>query len=409
MERFLKEEIKTHSIIVGTATGFSPPPIQARLDAVDVHAYWQHPRFPHRPWDQEDWTVNNVSMAGVHDGGTLPDMALRRVAGKPYICTEYNAPAPNSYTAETFLLVNAFAALQDWDAVFAFAYSHRHDDWNAGHIPNFFDIDQHPAKLATLPAAVAMFVRGDVMKAVRTTTIPVSQEQALEATRQRGSWWTGEAFGVGKQAWLNTATQIDIGEPIGQTLGVSRERLLEPMTKSVSPLEGGHELTWNSIQSFVTVNSQRSKAFVGQGTGAAVALGDVTVAPPQGWAAITLTAMDGPDFRSPGRILVAAVGDVRNTGMEWKNSEKSSVGRNWGKAPTLARGVETRVSLPVPASRLKAWALDERGQRKREIQAKPGTLGASIELGAQYQTLWYEVEISGTATRTQPEPHPKAR
>lgn len=93
------------------------------------------------------------------------------------------------------------------------------------------------------------------------------------------------------------------------------------------------------------------------------------------------------------RILIAAVGDVHNTDWQWKSAEKNSVGRNWGKAPTLTAGAAARIALPVPASKLKAWALDERGQRKGEIVVKPEASGGVLELGAKYQTLWYEVEV----------------
>ena len=34
-----------------------------------------------------------------------------------------------------------------------------------GYFPSFFDIDQHPTKMATLPASLAMFLRGDVRAA----------------------------------------------------------------------------------------------------------------------------------------------------------------------------------------------------------------------------------------------------
>ena len=27
------------------------------MDWLDVHAYWQHPRFPGRPWDGNNWNV----------------------------------------------------------------------------------------------------------------------------------------------------------------------------------------------------------------------------------------------------------------------------------------------------------------------------------------------------------------
>ena len=162
MYRFLKDDLKVVAPVLGTQMGWSPAPIQAKLDLIDSHAYWQHPHFPRKQWDPADWVVNNLPMTGRPDGGTLPGLALTRVAGKPFICTEYNHSAPNTYAAETFPLIFAFAALQDWDGVFAFAYSHRHDDWNTGKIPSFFDVDQHPTKMATLPAAAALFLRGDV-------------------------------------------------------------------------------------------------------------------------------------------------------------------------------------------------------------------------------------------------------
>ena len=93
------------------------------MDVTDCHNYWQHPYFPGRPWDPVDWIVRNVPMAGAPDGGTLR-MLLTRAAGKPLVCTEYNHPAPNTYSSEAFLLLGAYAALHDLDGIFAFAYSH---------------------------------------------------------------------------------------------------------------------------------------------------------------------------------------------------------------------------------------------------------------------------------------------
>lgn len=381
MQRFLKEDLKTRSLIVGTAAGFSPTSIQAKLDVVDVHAYWKHPVFPHKDWDKNDWIVPNVSMAGAPHGGELPRMATRRVAGKPFICTEYNGAAPNTTTGETFLLINAFAALQDWDAVFAFAYSHRLNEWDYQRIPGFFDIDQHPTKMATLPAAVAMFVRGDVAKATTTTTVHASPEQVLDATRRYGSWWNAEAFVTGKLPCFESVIQMDLSP------SAAKQEAAKP-AQSTPP-----QMAWNSANASVTVNAPRSKAFIGKGTGNAVALGDVTITPSQDWSAIALTAMDGNDFHSPGRILITAVGTVENTAMGWKSSAKNSVGKNWGTAPVQAEGIAARIALTVPAAKLKAWTLDERGQRKQQIKVQPEASGAVLELGAAHQTLWYEVDV----------------
>src|SRR5690606_23037190 len=110
MRRWLKEELGVRSLVVGTQLGWSPFPIQQEMDVIDSHSYWQHPHFPGRSWDLNNWVVKNESMAGAPDGGTLAGLALQRVAGKPYICTEYNHSAPNEFGAETFPLVMSFAA-----------------------------------------------------------------------------------------------------------------------------------------------------------------------------------------------------------------------------------------------------------------------------------------------------------
>ena len=187
MKRFLREDLHAKSLIVGTPMGWSPFPIQEQMDVIDSHAYWQHPHFPHRQWDAEDWTVPPLPMTGAADGGVLPRLALQRVSGMPYICTEYNNAAPNPYSAETFPLVCAYAAFQDWDAIFAFAYSHRLDDWAKGYFPSFFDIDQHPAKMATLAASAALFLREDVHPASSgksSATVPL--ETVIETARTSG-------------------------------------------------------------------------------------------------------------------------------------------------------------------------------------------------------------------------------
>ena len=160
MHRFIRDDLHCGSLVVGTACNNSPFAIQAEMDVTDWHNYWEHPHFPGRSWDPVNWTVRNVPMAGVPDGGTLR-MLVTRAAGKPLICTEYNHSAPNTYSSEAFLLLGAYAALHDLDGIFAFAYSHG-DEWNRGTFANFFDIAEHPTKMVTLPAAAALFERGDV-------------------------------------------------------------------------------------------------------------------------------------------------------------------------------------------------------------------------------------------------------
>jgi hypothetical protein len=146
----------------------------------------------------------------------------------------------------------------------------------------------------------------------------------------------------------------------------------------------------------VLVDGPRSKCVVGDFRGKPFALGDVRVDPGatrQGWAVVTLTARDGANFSAPGRVLVTATGMAENTGMKWTDAEKTSVGTNWGKAPSLVEGVAATITLPAPAGRVRAWALDERGARGKAIIPKGVDGRAALAVGPEFKTVWYEVEI----------------
>ena len=62
MRRFLKEELHVQSLLCGTQLGYSTMHIQAGLDYIDNHAYWEHPEFPHRPWDSKDWFIKDIAL-----------------------------------------------------------------------------------------------------------------------------------------------------------------------------------------------------------------------------------------------------------------------------------------------------------------------------------------------------------
>ena len=95
------------------------------MDYIDGHAYWQHPHFPGRPWDPANWTVEQVAMVDHPEQARCPAWPAQRLAGKPYTVSEYNHPAPNDYQAECVPMIASFAAAQDWDGVWLFAYSPR--------------------------------------------------------------------------------------------------------------------------------------------------------------------------------------------------------------------------------------------------------------------------------------------
>ncbi len=85
MRGYLKNDLHVHANVIcsqiswGGLTGLNR---EANMDFADNHAYWQHPSFPHKAWDANDWNIPNTPMVADlanGGGGTLRDLA--RVPG----------------------------------------------------------------------------------------------------------------------------------------------------------------------------------------------------------------------------------------------------------------------------------------------------------------------------------------
>lgn len=380
---FLKQDLAAGALIVGTQVSYSPAPIQAQMDVVDGHAYWQHPRFPGKPWDIDNWNIGNSPMAGIEGAGTLADLALRRYPGKPFIVTEYNHPAPSHFQGEALPLAAAYGALQDWDGLFIYSYGAHDRKWDSAMIDGFFDSHANPVKMASLIASAALFRRADVAMGKPVSATLPSRQVWLDAIRASAKMPGADSFGAPRNATLEGP--VSIATPAADATAL--------------PLRSGTgELVWGvagMTRPLVQIDTSRSKALIGGRVGHELELGKVGLELLQArndWGVVMATLIDGEDFASSGRILFTTLGQVENTNQRWLDDAHTSTGRNFGTAPTRIEGIAARIRLPLPASRVHAWALDERGNRREEIRVS-GAGRATLETGARYRTLWYEIEI----------------
>ncbi len=132
MTDFLKQELKLKCPITGIG-GYSQSEdilTQESCDFLDKHAYWDHPRFPNKQWDANDFTIHNRSLIQDKNLGIIGQLinarteAAKQSPAKPFTVTEWNHCYPNQYAYETPPLLAAKAVEQDWDALFQFAFSH---------------------------------------------------------------------------------------------------------------------------------------------------------------------------------------------------------------------------------------------------------------------------------------------
>ncbi len=383
MQRYLKADLGVRSPVVGTQVSYSPAAIQSALDVVDGHAYWQHPWFPGKAWDMSNWQIQNSPMAGVEGAGTIAELALRRVPGKPYIVTEYNLPAPSFYQGEAMPLIAAYGALQNWDGLFLFCFGGWDSNWHTDHIGEFFDSRSNPVKMASLITTAALLRRGDVTAASPGVSTMPARSEWIEALRRAPSMPGGDSFGAPRETAL--ARSVSAATPGGQPPA-------RPVVSETGELSWGLDGVGGKT---VVIDSRRSKGLIGARLGRAYDAHGVVLELTEArndWGVLLATVIQGMDFSSPGRILVTLLGQEENTGQQWLNGQKATVGNQWGRTPVLVEGLGARLTLPVPAGRVSAWALDELGNRKTALPVG-GTVQATVELGEQYRTLWYEIDI----------------
>ncbi|GIU77877.1 MAG: hypothetical protein KatS3mg005_1115 [Bryobacteraceae bacterium] len=396
MRRYVKEELGYRGVVFATIIANSPPNAQSGMDAMDSHAYWQHPQFPAgQDWSPDNWTVTNVSMVNSPRNSTIAAMARQRVKGKPHNVTEYQHSSPNTYSTEMPLFIAAYGALQDWDGIWFFEYPTGTDEYVTG----FFDTGGNPGKMANSLIAASLFRRGDVEPAAAEYAVRFDPAVELNAVVNSGrAWRIADGSSIDVPASLGLVSRVALA--VGEDAAGSGEPLPAPPGPVYASDTG--QIVWsveNSSGGVLTVDTPATKALLGFTDGGTYDLGGVVIEPGQtrqGWSTIAITARDGAalDGSSEAWGVIVATGDHENTGQIWKNAQKNSVGRNWGRAPALVEVIPARITLPVAPWRVAVWALDENGNRFAEVPVEDADGRARFRIGDSGPTIWYEFYIN---------------
>jgi hypothetical protein len=359
---------------------------EAHMDWVDMHAYWQHPWFPRKDWDSDDYLIGNTSMVRDRNGGTLTELAMHRVAGIPFTVSEYDEPAPSEYAAEMVPLIFSFAAWQDWDGVFLFAYHGDAKGWDRDHIDGFFDQSAHPGKLAFLPAAAEVFLRGYIAPASAEQVLIVPADSIADVVSQRtdyGFWQAARNAHVAASDMVARRTSVRFVDGAGPVQVERRGG-------------GAPSLRWsdeNAAEALFTAHSPYSRTAAGFLGGRSVDLDGVTVtteSTPRNFASLALVSMDGSPIGTSRSLTLTAVDKVENAGLEW-NAERTFAKNAWAGGPTLAETPSASIELTMKARHALVYALDSTGRRTQQVPATLEGGRLSFRIGPEYRALWYEI------------------
>jgi hypothetical protein len=384
MMRFLKQDLGVKCPVTGTI-GLGPLGTlsQSHMDFVDAHAYWDHPQFPHRPWDASDWREKNQPMVDDPAGATLWQLAATRVAGKPFTVTEYNHAAPNEWQAECVPMIAAYAALQDWDGVFLFDYVASNRYRGMDHMRSYFDFEGNPQKMGLMPFGARLFVGGQIKPLAGEKVVAPSRRQMLEtASKYYYTLWP----------FVRDVLHVTPAEALGCRLGLTFDS-----TPARSACMPDPRVSWTSsgidtgTGRFI-VRDPNAAVFVGFATGSMpIDLGSVRIEKLETPFAtiLVMPATPGESIEHARHLLVAAVARGGNAGMEW-DAARHTVSNHWGHAPPLIEVVHATLGIKTSGS-LSAFALQPDGTRGKSVPVSMDQGRATLELGGA-NTLWYELE-----------------
>lgn len=372
----VKSRIGARQPLSGTQLSFGYNYIQAQMDFCDIHSVWNN---------KQDAMVNSKDCPA----SPLVQAARSRILGKPMTVSEFHIPDSNPYCAEGLLELSAMAAFQNWSGIMLKSWR------NGGSI--------HPAKLAHMPACYAIYLRRDVKKgsqALIYSTPSSTEEDMKTVAREQNAAGHNFIFSpllksmpLALPAGRTIRERPDLFPTEGRTI-ISTESATPQTMRNAFNSKLIHnstgEITWDwqlDKAGVFMIDTRNTKVFSGFVRGRNFTYRGMRLSPGKtalDWLTLSLTLSE-PFGKSrpgnilrPGRYLLAVTGDVFDN----------------GEGATLCEGVEAELGFAGIGGRTRCFALDPHGNRTREIVVTTNDSGeAVLNIGPEYQTLWYEVIV----------------
>ena len=366
--------------------------LRRRMDYVDNHGYWDLKKFLAGKWRLPYGHHQRMAVESL--ASTPRSIMASRLLGKPYTVTEYQYCYPNHRRAEGGPLMGAYAALQDWDGVYRYSYSHQTASVHEPAQAFYLDYVTDPLNLMADRITTVLFGRRDVAPA--KTTIPfLFTEKCLDEPGpfDRKLGYAPDEFSrLGLYAKIGSIDVTDMQPLAGKyPFAVSRESLPATLLAGRSLYRGDSLLTHGLVpRAYVDpgkkrfrsetgeimldaaaatfkVVTERTESFVLPGKGR-ISGQHVRVDNDDGFAVLAVISVDGKPIPQSARLLVLHLTDVQNTAVQFGN-KTHTVLHDWGRLPHLVRRGSASISVDrISDDGIRAWAVDMSGARRQPIQ-----------------------------------------
>ncbi|MCF7707505.1 MAG: hypothetical protein K9N52_01225 [Verrucomicrobia bacterium] len=438
MRRFLRDEIGCRALISNANSWtyyVTDQAARAEYDYVDDHFYVDHPRFLENDWRLPSRCPNENPISSGADGGRT--RTFTRLLGKPYTISEYNYSAPGRFRGVGGILTGAMGALQDWDGIWRFAYSHSRNSISEPSRMGYFDLASDPLSQAAERASLLLFLRGDMQPAPHSVAVTMTPKD-LRNPKNRiprippdwhwAAWITKVGTYVAEDKidydltlglpleWETPAAAYESDAVIDkypyslgdeEVLGLLRERGIVSDENPTDPRSNIFESETGEIlvegdKGTMVIDTPRTAggfASVGKTIDAGEAGVRITVG---GYdATVWVSALDGAEIPESKRLLVTHLTDLQNSGIEYAEKARKTL-LDWGQLPYLVRAGTAEVSIEfdpdTDITRVKVWALSLGGRRVQELPVRTNdhtlTFTADVaDATGEGATILYELAV----------------
>ena len=355
---FLKNELKLKALItdLNWHNEYSLVGLRSKLDLVDNHQYWDHPSFPGVRW-RVPFVFGNRSSIGLQAQNPRALMPTR-VFGKPFTVTEFNFCVPNIHRVEAPTVFGAYSAMQDWDGIYRFAWSHGNPAMNKQfkrplHV--FDSVNNIQSQLADRVIHM-LFVRGDVKAATPAVAFEFKPDMLRDI---RGNTTSG--------AFPDTFTRLGLWCRIGS---LTADKNIPGVIK-VNPLAEGWEqalpadaraqmeslrdkgvIESSTKEVFLDKNRQsmlvttpKSEVFTGKNNASGLVM---SVSNPSCYQTLALMSLDDKPLRESRKMLLIQLTDLSNNLLAFDDNTRRVL-RDWGTSEHMLERGGAELSLALPA------------------------------------------------------------
>lgn len=344
------------------------------MDFLDTHPYFYDWR-----WGEFEKSCMNKSVTE-EKRSYLTHCTVMADKDRPMYISEWDAPWPNEYRADSVIYSAAVGMLQGWSgfAIHTYSYSAKLENMNLlgkefscekiGNTPyrqGIFSTWNDPAKFGLFYHAAILTRRGDVKSA--------DEYRAIEyLSRKKGDEKRYE-FAIEKYALVNPAEGIsvyDIKEEEGKN--------------SVKSVTG--ELFRDTENNYGYVNTPMTKCAYGfLGKNGEISLDGVKIKSETDFAVIAMSSLSDKPITESDNILLTTVGRARNTDAKFDGEKMLE----YGKAPVLIESIEAEIEIETPYDDLMVWAISAEGYYIGNPPKKYEDGKLKITLGKQSMSMYY--------------------